>query len=256
MAHGKDDPAYDAFDAPETQDFRLSDDDVAEFLVANPDFFKDRVEVLAHMDMPGRFGQNAGAGPDAQGAQVVDFQQVLLNQQREAVDELRECVRDVIDTSRANMSVQARTHKAALALLECRTMGALIRAVTDDLPMLLDVDVVCLGFEPAAEAPLWLGAAEVIRLRAGMVDALLRPDGAAKLYRDISDDGSVFGEAAGLVQSAAIARLRAAGGTAAGLIALGSRCDSFFQPGQGTELIVFLARVLDNCIDRLPADLN
>jgi len=256
MAHGTDDQAVEALETPENPGIGLSEDDVAEFLVSNPDFFRERLEVLTHMNMPGRFGVDEASGPPAQGAQVVDFQQALLNQQRDAVDELRDCVRDVIDTSRANMSVQQRTHAAILGMLGARTFEALIRVLSDDLPMLLDVDVVSVGYEATAvggNTPMnWLTAPEINRLRPGLVDALLGADGVAKLYRDIADDGSVFGPAAGLVQSAAVARLIPGPGMPAGLVALGSRSDSFFQPGQGTELVVFLAKVLVNCIDRMP----
>jgi len=256
MAQGTDEWAAGALETAETPGISPSEDDVVEFLVAHPDFFRDRIEVLTYMNMPGRFGVEEAAGHAPQGAQVVDFQQALLNQQREAVDELRDCVRDVIDTSRANMSVQQRTHAAVLGMLGARTFDALMRVVSDDLPMLLDVDVVCIGYEPAVakeQTPTaWLNSPEVNRLPPGLVDALLGPDGAAKLYRDIADDGSVFGPAAGLVQSAAVARLIPGPGLAVGLIALGSRSDSFFQPGQGTELVVFLAKILVNCIDRMP----
>ena len=244
MPHGKDDPATDTL---ETADFRPTEDDVAEYLVAHPDFFRERLEVLSFMNMPGRFAQE---GP-REGGQVVDFQQALLHQQKEAVEELRDCVRDVIETSRSNMSVQQRTHAAVLAIMEAENFDALVRVVSDDLPRLLDVDIVCVGYEPTDNPLSWLVSPEVNDLKPGLVDALLGSGGTAKLYRDIADDGSVFGAAAGLVQSAAVARLRPSRRTPVGLMALGSRCDSFFQPGQGTELVVFLARVLENCIERM-----
>jgi hypothetical protein len=136
MTQGKDEVAAETL---ETADISLSDDDVAEFLVAHPDFFRERLEVLSFMNMPGRFAQE---GPQ-EGAQVVDFQQALLTQQKEAVEELRECVRDVIETSRSNMSVQQRTHAAVLALLSARDFDALIRVVNDDLARILDVDIAC-----------------------------------------------------------------------------------------------------------------
>lgn len=248
MPQGTDDLAAEATETAET---RVSEDDVAEYLVANPDFFRDHLEILSFMNMPGRFGQEEAPGTPREGAQVVDFQQALLNQQKEAVEELRDCVRDVIETSRTNMSVQQRTHAAVLALLSARDFDSLIRAVNDDLARLLDVDIVCVGYEPSDDPLSWLVSPEITDLAPGLVDALLGESGSAKLYRDIADDGSVFGAAAGLVQSAAVARLRPGPRTPVGLMALGSRSDSFFQPGQGTELVVFLARVLENCVDRL-----
>jgi uncharacterized protein YigA (DUF484 family) len=51
------------------------------------------------------------------------------------------------------------------------------------------------------------------------------------------------------VRSAALARLHPARDVPVGLLALGSRGDDFYS-GQGTELVGFLARVLEFCIRR------
>ena len=73
------------------------------------------------------------------------------------------------------------------------------------------------------------------------------PDQAVGLVRDMPDDGTVFAAAAGLVHSAALARLRPNLTTPVGLLALGSRKRAF-HPGQGTELIRFMARMLECCV--------
>ena len=49
MPQGTDDLAADAVETAETS---VSEDDVAEYLVANPDFFRDHLEVLSFMNMP------------------------------------------------------------------------------------------------------------------------------------------------------------------------------------------------------------
>ena len=59
------------------------------------------------------------------------------------------------------------------------------------------------------------------------------------------DDGVVFGEAAGLVESAAFGRLHLGSGIPNGLLALGSRERGAFHSGQGTDLLIFLTRVLE-----------
>ena len=65
-----------------------------------------------------------------------------------------------------------------------------------------------------------------------------------------NDDGTVFGEAAGLIASAAIARLRPSTVTPQGMLALGARHAGTFHPTQGTDLLLFLARVTQHCLDR------
>ncbi|MDP6342143.1 MAG: DUF484 family protein, partial [Alphaproteobacteria bacterium] len=106
-----------------------------------------------------------------------------------------------------------------------------------------------------------LGVAEdVVRIRraqhgvdrhpdeAGAVDALMGEGTAVHLDGDSAGDRRVFGPAAGLVRSQALVRLSASPGAPPGLLALGSRDGARFQPGQGTELLGFLARLLERLL--------
>jgi uncharacterized protein YigA (DUF484 family) len=58
----------------------------------------------------------------------------------------------------------------------------------------------------------------------------------------------IFGPAADLVKSEALLRLHPSSHTPTGIIAIGSRTEGTFDPGQGTELLAFLARVVELCI--------
>lgn len=239
MTRKTDEPA--AKNATRPEGAGMSGDTVAEYLKSHPDFFADRLELLSEMAAPARW---SGDG-------VVDMQRFLLERRLGEIEELRNCAQEVIETSRTNMSVQTRTHAAVLALLAVKDLDQLGRVVDDDLPLLLDVDAVVLGLEPGAGAKRVIAAApEATALADGTVDALLGVDENVRLFRDMADDGSVFGSAAGLVRSAAVARLRPSLQVPPGFIALGSR-GSAFHPGQGTELIGFMARVFEQCLHRL-----
>ncbi|MBF0373840.1 MAG: DUF484 family protein, partial [Alphaproteobacteria bacterium] len=65
-----------------------------------------------------------------------------------------------------------------------------------------------------------------------------------------SGDPAVFGDAAGLVQSFALARLRLGDDQPQGLLALGSRGERTFVAGQATDLLSFLARVVEQAVRR------
>ena len=229
-------------DNPAPTDEGVSADSVADFLRRNPDFFNDRLDLLSEMAAPSRW---TGDG-------IVDMQLFLAERRLGEIDDLRNCAQEVIETSRTNMSVQTRTHASVLALLAVGDLDQLLRVVSDDLPLLLDVDVVTLGFEPSAGpvpvAAVFSTAAH--RIGKGAVDELLGADNNVRLLREIKDDGTIFGSASGLVRSAALARLRPGPEIPAGFMALGSR-GAAFGPGQGTELIGFLARVMEACIFRL-----
>lgn len=216
-----------------------SEEQVLDYLMDHPDFLVRHPDLLQVMTPPGRW---SGDG-------VVDMQQFILRQLREDIGDLRECAQGVIETSRNNLSVLTRTHAAVLALLVADDFDQLLRVVGEDLPLLLDVDVVTLGFEPPAFPSLSLVSPEVAALPPGAVDALLGGEERdAALIREVADDGTLFGAASDLVRSAALARLYPGSQVPMGLLALGSRRAAAFHPGQGTELLGFLARILERCV--------
>lgn len=209
---------------------------VTAFLKDNPDFLARHPELLAQMAPPSRYD----AGP------VVDFQQFMVARLQEELEEMRGCAEHLISTSRSNMSTQSRTHEAVLATLAANDMAGLGRVVAEDYPSLLDVDVGTLGFE--AEN----GQSRLIPglgcLPAGMVETVLG-DGDVMLRAQAPGDQLIFGDAAGLVGSFALVRIEAPG-CPLGLLALGSRLEQTFQASQGTELLAFLARVIEDCVRR------
>ena len=217
----------------------VTSEQVAEFLRHHPDFLALRPELFKVMAPPARWS----------GESVVDMQRFMVETLRGELDGLRGTTHEVIETSRSNMAFQSRTHDAVLALLAARDMQGFVETVTDELPVLLDVDMAVIGFEPTEV--LELACADIAGLDDGEVDRLVGVGRDAALIRDITDDAAVFAGGAGLVRSAAFARLRPGGAAPAGLLALGLRREGAFHPGQGTELLRFLARVVERCVRRL-----
>lgn len=217
----------------------VSDSEVVAYLIGNPDFLTRHPEVLQGMAAPERW---SGDG-------VVDIQRYMLDRRSDEIDELRNCAIDVIETSRSNMSTQTRTHAAVLALIAAGDLETLVYVATQDWPMLLDVDVVSLGFEPAEGTLAWTPGPDIQSLPIGAIDALIGADQDVRLARQVLDNGDVFGAGAGLVRSAAFVRLRCGLDMPPGMLALGSRGNAF-QPGQGAELLIFLSRVVESCLYR------
>ncbi|NQV85041.1 MAG: DUF484 family protein [Rhodospirillales bacterium] len=223
----------------------ISADDVTAYLEGHPDFFAARQDLLANMTAPSRW---TGDG-------IVDMQHFLADRRLREIDDLRGCAQEVIETSRTNMSVQTRTHAAVLALLWASDMDQLLRVISDDLPLLLDVDVVVLGFEtPGLKTNASISSEVDIRLLGlGDVDRILGAGENIILQRDLDQNGDgefgLFGAASGLVRTAGLARLCPGQGVPVGYMGLGSR-GATFSPGQGTELIGFLARAMETCLHR------
>ena len=239
MTQPLDDLLPDENDGADAQELQLEASDVAEYLRQNPEFFKSHPDVMSEVVVPERW---TGDG-------VVDMQRFMLDRRSSEIDELRNCAQEVIETSRTNMSTQTRTHAAVLAAVTAKNFEHLIQIIIDDWPFLLDVDVVSIGFEPSHAPNPRLISDNLRQLPMGEVDRVVGTDQDISLYREILDDGTLFGAGSGLVRSAAVARIRPSLASPVGIMALGSR-GNVFHPGQGSELIGFLVRILETLIHR------
>lgn len=211
---------------------------VLRFLRENPDFLFRNPEILESLKPPFR---NSGDG-------VIDLQHFMVERLRGDMARLRADQDDLVSTSRDNLSNQARVHKAVLALLGAPTFEQLIEVVTVDFAMLLDVDVACLCIESEGEPNRRIMAGGVHLVPPGTVEALFGRTRDVILRSDVEGDAALFAGAAGLVRSDALVRLSVSKATPPGLLAFGTRHPGYFHPGQGTELLTFLARVLEHCV--------
>jgi uncharacterized protein YigA (DUF484 family) len=219
----------------------LNDEDIGQYLLDNPGFFSRNPEILVNMQGP-------TTAPRADGA--IDFQAAMVDRLRDEIQNLTACTQDVIETSRSNMTYLTRTHAAVLALLSAQDAAHMARIITEDLPLLLDVDVVAFGFEQHIKAEAALRLPGVRMLPMNFLDAHIGEGGDVALVRDMLDDGTIFGEDCTAVRSAALARLRPSAYTAGGVIALGSYMSGAFHAGQGTDLLNFLARVSEKLFQK------
>ena len=218
---------------------------VVEYLRVHPDFLIRHPELLLVLSPPSRW---------TEADEVIDMQVFMIDRLREEVDRVKGAAEHLIHTSRSNMSTQNRTHQAVVALLGAESVAGLAEAVSDDLPALLDVDIATLCFEESAAALPELAVPGVRRIPAGRVETLLGGiDRECALTEEMPGDPMLFGDGNGLVQSTAVVRLSAAGRCPEGVLALGSRHGRTFHAGQGTELLSFLAQVIESCTRRFLA---
>jgi len=216
---------------------RLTAAQVVDYLKRHPTFLIRHPELLDGQAAPAR----------QQGDSVVDLQQFMVEKLRRDLSRLRGLQDELLANSRDNLSTQDRIHRAALALLGAESFEHLIEIVTTDLAVLLDVDVAGLCVEATAHAaPRTVEGVQV--LAPGAVDQLLGPDREVLLRDDAEGDVAVFGPAAGLVRSDALIRLSVGHNVPLGLLVFGTRHPGYFNAGQGTELLIFLARVLEHCL--------
>jgi uncharacterized protein YigA (DUF484 family) len=207
-------------------------DQVVGYLRRHPNFLTDHPEVLEVLSSPA----------SDRGDRVVDLQLFLVERLRSQLAEVNQAHDNLVAVGRLNMAVQARVHRATLALLSARSFEQLIETVTTDLAVILDLDAVALGVEQATEElpPVRLGG--LVQLELGTVER------SVTLVKTTKSQATLFGAASSLIRSQALIRLSVSRKTPPALLALGSRRPEQFREGQRTELLTFLARALERCI--------
>lgn len=227
-----------AREEPGESDLGLTAEDVAAYLHRHPDFFADYPDLLGILRPPA--AEN--------GERVVNLQLFMVERLRAQLAEVHRAHDQLVAIGRANMAVQARIHRAVLALQSARSFEHLIETVTTDLAVILDLDAVALGVEQSAGElpPVRLGG--LVQIEPGTVNELIGRGRTVSLAKANGSQNVLFGAAAGLVRSHALIRLSISQKTPPALLALGSRRAEQFQEGQRTDLLTFLARSLERCI--------
>jgi len=227
-------PAPSAEDAAEAER-------VAAYLRAHPRFFVERPELLAAMEAPRR----------VHGERVSDFMSAMIERLRRELERTQAAGQEIVAISRANQANQGRVHSAVLSIMQATDRAALRDIVAMELPVLLGLDAVAICAE---DGP---GLAEPKRhglhlLPAGAIERLIPPGRESTLRPELTDGPAIYGEAAALVKSDALVRLAPTAGPTPMMLACGSRTPGTFQPGQGTELLSFLAGAVALCLASLP----
>lgn len=217
---------------------RITAQQVIEYLRRHPDFLLRHAALLDTQVAPARH----------EGDRVLDLQHFMVERLRRDIARLRADQDDLLANSRDNLSTQERVHRAVLALLAAESFEHLIEAVTTDLAVWLDVDVATLCVEAADDTIPRARIEGVQVLAPGTIDAILAPGREVVLRDDVQGDPEIFGEAAPLVRSDALIRLGFGEEKPIGMLAFGTRHPGFFNPGQGTELLSFLARILEHSV--------
>jgi hypothetical protein len=217
---------------------RITAQQVIEYLRRHPDFLLRHAALLDTQVAPARH----------EGDRVLDLQHFMVERLRRDIARLRADQDDLLANSRDNLSTQERVHRAVLALLAADSFESLIEAVTTDLAVWLDVDVATLCVEAADDTIPRARIEGVQVLAPGTIDAILALGREVVLRDDVHGDPEIFGEAAPLVRSDALIRLGFGEEKPIGMLAFGTRHPGYFNPGQGTELLSFLARILEHCV--------
>lgn len=180
-------------------------------------------------------------------ANMVDFGPIALSKASEAHRRESGERRRLEGVARANYAAQAQTHAAVIDLLEAVSLSDLAGRLDQLARIRFGLAAGTIAVEDPDLIPDgWVALVD------GQVDLIL---GAHKLARlgHCPTAAGLFGALAPEIGSAAILRLSMWTPERRGVIAFGAADPSAFSSEMGTELVTFLARVVERAAERWPA---
>jgi uncharacterized protein len=179
---------------------------------------------------------------------VISFEDRALAQLRARVAAAEEANQDLIAFARGHSGAVASSHEAVLAAIESEGLDHLIHIVTQEWPQILGLDAVAVA--------LWAGDTAVRADASGLqfVNPRLIERSVGEfegvLLRGVERGHPLFGPACELIRAEALIRLEGESPLPSGLLALGQRGPQCFETPHGSELLIFLGRVLTRCMGR------
>jgi uncharacterized protein YigA (DUF484 family) len=222
----------------------LDRDQLAEWILQNPDIISKNNKLLLSIDPPGRFGDTE--------AKVVDLQQLMIKKLQAEASAQAKFGRALIQAGESNQDAQTRVHRSVLQLVEARGFDGFMAALTGPVAKDLNLCAIAIGVEaPEGQRPP-ASLKSVAALSPGSVDRLIGAGKPARLRAEIDRGSGIapgpFGPRAREIKSDALVRLTLGPRIAPALLALGSSTSNMFQPDQGVDLLVFLGGVVERLI--------
>ena len=208
---------------------------VRRFLSDNPQFLTGDDGLLDELGLKVAIGNVVDFGPAV-------MARVHAAHQREATQR-----QQVEETARANFSAQAQTHGAVVDLLDARNHADLAHRVDDLARTRFGLAAGVIALETEGHPPAgWRMLVE------GQVDMILGgPQRLARMGFAPTALG-LFGEGAENIKSMAMVRMAMWEPSRQGLLSFGSSDAEGFTQEMGTELVAFLARVVERTAERWP----
>ena len=179
---------------------------------------------------------------------VINFEDRAVASLRARVAAAEEANQDLIAFARGHSGAVASIHEAVLAAIESEGLDHLIHIVTQLWPQMLGLDAVAMalfvgerGVRADASGLQFVERKLIERSIEGLEGVVLR---------GVDRGHPLFGPACSLIRAEALIRLDSEPPLPNGLLAWGQRGGQGFETRHGSELLVFLGRVLTRCMGR------
>ncbi len=227
----------------------ISKQQVVDYLRQHPNFLKDNVDLFETITPP----------EVDHGGNVVDLQHHMLGKLQTGLQAIKGKYEGLITSSRDNMSTLHQVHEAVLSLIRAPSLEQLLEVIALDLPAFFNVDIVRLGLESEA-AEFYenkfgeQNASGIAFLEAGLIDQIMTKGKSILLIADTEKQffpgfAQIFADCEGIVESVVFLRMRLPSSQRNVLLAFGVRIKNHFHEGQGTEMLSFLAQIIEHRLD-------
>lgn len=204
---------------------------VSAWLRRHPEFLQENPEVLTFLTPP----------EFKRGERILDMQHFMLERMRDDLTDLRRHEKQLMSAVEGNAAGQSKVHQAVAAIVGADDIQALNGIIRSKLPAMLDIEAAVLCIEDTGA----LALAGAMAIGKGGIGNLMGPKKRILLQGQTAGETFVFGDDAPRVKSVAYLRLRAGKSSPDMLLALGSGREDGFDKNQATDLITFLADVLE-----------
>jgi uncharacterized protein len=179
---------------------------------------------------------------------VINFEDRAVANLRARVAAAEEANQDLIAFARGHSGAVASIHEAVLAAIEAEGFDHLIHIVTHEWPHILGLDAVAVALF-VGDKGLRADASGVQFVDPRLVEKSIS-DCDGVVLRGVERGHPLFGPACELIRAEALIRLDSEPPLPSGLVALGQRGEQGFETRHGSELLLFLGRVLTRSMGR------
>ena len=179
---------------------------------------------------------------------VINFEERAVAKLRARCVAAEEANQDLIAFARGHSGAVMSIHEAVLCAVEAEGFDHLIHVVTQDWPQILGLDAVAVALFAGGKG-MRADASGLQFVNPRVIErSIAQFDGV--VLRGCKRGHPLFGPASSLIRAEALVRLDSDAPLPKGLLALGQRGEQGFETRHGSELLVFLGRVLTRCMGR------
>jgi len=218
-------------------DEAISDEQVKDYLINNPDFFEENLELVENLQLPHESGKAIS---------LVERQVTVL---RERNIELRQRLKTLMDSARANEKLFEKTKRLALILLDAEDLPAMVDTLYESLRSDYQVEYISLLLFGDNSLLSKNAPARVVSLDEANqhIGTLLRTNRSICGVLRNEEMTFLFDHEAAEIGSAAVPLQH---GQAFGVLAVGNTDPNYYRSSMGTLFLNYIAEMLNQLMPR------